>query len=107
MKSLPVFAFLAWIHLLTAQTYPESSNLPLVIIDTKGRSIPDDPKIDAWMKIVDHGPERMNRPADVKTEHDGHVGIGIGGAFSSTFPQKPYEIETRNASGNNMNVSLH
>jgi hypothetical protein len=106
MKSSRVFAFLAGINSLTAQSYPDSSNLPLVIIDTDGRSIPDDPKIDAWMKIVDHGPGRMNRPADAEVSYNGRIGIEVGGASSSSYLQKPYEIETRDASGDNRNVSL-
>jgi hypothetical protein len=106
MKFRWAFAFLACIDLLAAQSFPDSSNLPIVIINTNGRSIPDDPKIDALMKIIDHGPGSWNRPGDARTSYDGRIGIEIGGAYSSTFLQRPYEIETRDALGNNRNVSL-
>jgi hypothetical protein len=106
MKFRWAFAFLACIDMSAAQSFPDSSNLPLVIIDTGGRAIPDDPKIVASMKIIDHGPGKLNRPADVEAAYDGPIGIEIGGAYSSTFLQKPYEIETRDASGGNRNVSL-
>jgi hypothetical protein len=106
MKFIRAFAFLVWFSALTGQPYPDSTNLPLVIINTNGRSIPDDPKIDAWMKVIDHGPGRMNRPDDVDAAFNGHIAIEVGGAYSSTFLQKPYEIETRDESGKNLNVSL-
>lgn len=97
---------LAWTITLNGQTFPDSTNLPLVIINTNGVSIPDDPKIAGWMKVIDHGPGRMNRPADLGAAFNGRIGIEVGGAYSSTFPQKPYEIETRNGAGGNLSVSL-
>jgi hypothetical protein len=48
----------------------------------------------------------MNRPADLQAAYNGQIGIEIGGAYSSTFLQKPYEIETRDETGNNRNASL-
>ncbi|MFX0140353.1 MAG: hypothetical protein ACFFDN_42330, partial [Candidatus Hodarchaeota archaeon] len=35
---------------------PFSSNLPIMIINTYGQSIPDEPKITANMKIIHNGP---------------------------------------------------
>jgi len=106
MKFIRAFAFLVWFGALAGQPYPDSTLLPLVIINTGGRSIPDDPKIDAAMRVIDHGPGEMNRPSDLTAAFDGRIAIEIGGAYSSTFPQKPYEIETRDGSGGNLNVSL-
>ena len=83
-----------------------SSRLPLILINTNGQPIPDPEKIEAEMKIIDNGPSALNRPTDPATDYDGKIGIEIRGAYSSTFPQKPYSIETRDETGNNLNVPL-
>jgi hypothetical protein len=84
----------------------DSTGLPLVMIETAGRAIPIGLKISGRMKVVNRGPGLMNRPSDAAAEYDGAVGIEIRGHFSSTFPQKPYDVETRDDAGNNRNVSL-
>ncbi|MBI5806840.1 MAG: hypothetical protein HZA74_00425 [Ignavibacteriales bacterium] len=51
-----------------AQVTLTSSKLPIIIIDTNGQTIPDEPKITASMKIIDKGNgERnyVNDPANV------------------------------------------
>jgi hypothetical protein len=82
-----------------------SSILPIIIITTKnGASIPDEPKIPANMKIIHYG--SINHVTDVANIYDGDVGIEIRGRYSAGLPQKPYGFETRDASGNNLNVPL-
>jgi hypothetical protein len=83
-----------------------SSNMPIFHINTNGVVIPDEPKIDATMKIINNGPGNINHPGDLPTDYNGIIGVEIRGAYSSTFPQKPYGLETRDAAGNNLNVSL-
>lgn len=83
-----------------------SSNLPLVVINTNGKTIIDASKISATMKVISGGIGQINRPTDTGNIYNGNIGIEIRGAWSSTLPQKPYGIETRDASGANLNVSL-
>lgn len=83
-----------------------SSNLPLVVINTNGKTIIDASKIPANMKIIFNGAGQTNKPEDPGNIYSGNIGIEIRGAWSSTLPQKPYGIETRDASGANLNVSL-
>jgi len=83
-----------------------STTLPLIIIDTDGRTIPDEPKMEAEMKIIHKGDGRLNTPLDAPTDYQGKIGIEIRGTYSATFPQKPYGIETRNGQGENNNVPL-
>ena len=48
-----------------AQTVPfTSSNLPIVLINTGGQSIPDDPKIEADMDIIFNGDGIRNNVPD-------------------------------------------
>ena len=90
-----------------AQTVPFSSNLPIVVITTKpGESIKNEPKITADMKIISHATGIRNFPADPGNVYEGKVGIEIRGRYSASLPQKPYGFETRDASGNNVNISL-
>ena len=84
-----------------------SSNLPIVIINTEHRvAIIDEPKITADMKIIYHEAGKRNFVTDSGNVYTGKIGIEIRGAYSASLPQKPYGIETRDASGNNLNVSL-
>lgn len=73
-----------------------TSHLPLLLIDTWGGYIRDEPKIDAWMKLVNNGPGKVNSINDPGTDYDGLIGIEIRGQSSQSFPKKSYGIETRN-----------
>jgi subtilisin-like proprotein convertase family protein len=75
-----------------------SSNLPIVVINTQGQTIVDDPKITAYMGIIDHGRGARNRPTDAFTDYHNKIGIELRGSTSQSFPQKSYSIETRDAS---------
>lgn len=90
----------------TAQVDFASSNLPIILIDTGGEAIPDEPKIPGRMAIIDNGPGVRNDPSDAPTDYDGFIGIERRGASSQQFPKKQYGVETRNAEGGNRNVSL-
>lgn len=82
-----------------------SSNLPIVILDTYGQVIPDDPKIPAGLKIYDNGPGVRNYISD-PPQFDGHSGIEIRGSSSQMFPKKSYGFETWDALGNSIDTSL-
>lgn len=84
----------------------DSTILPLVLIDTDGQNIPHGTKITARMKVINHEYGIFNKPTDAEVEYDGHIGIEIRGHSSSSYPQKPYNLETRDSLGNNLNVSL-
>lgn len=83
----------------------ESSNLPLVIIDTYGQTIPDDPKVLVGMKIIDNGPGLRNHLTDLPV-YDNHAGIEIRGSSSQSFPKKSYGFETWDAQGNEVETGL-
>ena len=71
-----------------------SSNLPIVIINTSGQTIPDNPKILAHMGIIDNGFGNRNHVTDSFNIYNGRIGIELRGSWSQTFPQKQYGIET-------------
>ncbi|MFM2039455.1 MAG: hypothetical protein RLZZ493_44, partial [Bacteroidota bacterium] len=83
----------------TATTF-SSSNLPLVIINTpNNQNIPDEPKLQASMKIIDNGLGNINHITDFPNAYNKLIGIEQRGSSSGGFPQKSYGFETRNTDG--------
>lgn len=82
-----------------------SSNLPLIFIETNGQTIIQNTKIMADMKTLNSA-YGINYLTDTTFEYKGKVGIEIRGFTSSGFPKKSYTVETRNADTSNLNVSL-
>jgi CotH kinase protein/Secretion system C-terminal sorting domain len=90
----------------TATVVLDSSNLPIIMINTNSQTIIDGTKITAQMKIINNEPLRRNYVTDSANVYNGYVGIEIRGSFSATLPQKPYGFETRDSLGNNNNVPI-
>ncbi len=83
----------------------ESSDLPVIMITTaNGQSIPDEPKINATMRIL-NTPGARNYITDA-AEFEGSISIETRGESSQMFPKKSYTIETIAANGDNENVAL-
>lgn len=82
------------------------SNLPIVAINTFGVAIPDEPKISGEMGIIDNGPDEMNNLNDPFNDYNGDIGIETRGQSTQMFPKKSYAFETRDSSGENLDVSL-
>ena len=84
-----------------------SSNLPIIVIETNGQEIVDEPKIAATMGIINNGPGIRNEITDEFNDFYGTIGIELrGNSTQNIFPKKPYLIETRDSLGENLNVSL-
>ncbi|MFM7006341.1 MAG: CotH kinase family protein [Flavobacteriales bacterium] len=83
-----------------------SSTLPIVVLDTDGVNIPDEPKIDAMMGIINNGPGQVNYINDAFNEFYGQIAIEKRGSSSGGFPQQSYGLETRGPDSVNYNVSL-
>ncbi len=82
-----------------------STDLPLIIIDTEGKTIVDDPKISAKMKIVNNT-GAVNKFTDPPNDFNGNVGIELRGSSSMGYPQKPWLFETRDAAGQNLSYPV-
>ncbi len=108
VKQLLLFLFICLLipFLATAQNLDTIAfDLPLFVINTGGPSIPNEPKIDAQLGIINN-PGGINFFADEFTDYDGKIGIEIRGNGSATWPKKSYLFETRKSDGSNKNVSL-
>ena len=82
-----------------------SSNLPIVVIDTRGISIPDEPKISAVLKIYNRGNGTRNFLTDAP-QFNGYCGIEVRGSSSQQFPKKSYGFETRSINGTSIDTSF-
>lgn len=83
-----------------------TTHLPIIIINTNGVEIPDEPKISGTMAIIDNGPGELNNQYDTPNDFNGHIGIEIRGQSSQIFPKKSYGVETRDAQGDDLDASL-
>jgi hypothetical protein len=84
-----------------------SSDIPIMVIDTEGRHIVDEPKIMARMGIIDNGAGNRNSVTDAFNEYDGWIGIEYrGNASMNISDKKPFTFETRNEEGSDRNVEI-
>jgi hypothetical protein len=95
-----------YINSFSQTTAEFTSNLPIILIDTEGRSIPDEPKIMAKMQIIYNGEGEVNSTSDSAMHYDGWIGIERRGSSTQQFEKKSYSLETRDESGENNNVEL-
>jgi len=84
----------------------ESSELPIVMINTLGQTIMDEPKINALMEVKYNGAGNLTYVSGPANDYSGPIGIEIRGASSSDYPQRPYGVETRTDLGENNDVSI-
>ena len=87
-----------------------SSNLPIVILNTGGANIPDEPKIEATMKIIKRPENELNYVIDESNpdylDFDGPIQIEVRGSSSQLFSKKQYSLTTYDSTGEKDNVKL-
>lgn len=84
----------------TSQSFTDS-NLPIVLINTRGATIVNEPKIVGDLRIIDNGVGKRNALTD-KASFSSVIGIELRGATSQDFfPKKPYGLELRDSTGVN------
>ncbi|HRH69515.1 MAG TPA: CotH kinase family protein [Flavobacteriales bacterium] len=78
----------------------QTSDIPLVVINTNGATIVDADKIMASMGIVDNGPGNLNHLTDAFNAYDGVIGIELRGFSSQNLsPKKSYAVELWDVTG--------
>jgi hypothetical protein len=92
---------------LSAAQVFTSSNLPILVINTKGQTIVDEPKINCDMRLVYNGPGVRNLVSGPFLGYDGRVGIELRGSSSQdVYDKKGYGIELRDADGEDREEAL-
>lgn len=75
------------------------SDLPIMVINSGGTLISNEPKIEATMGIIDNGPGNMNQVSDPFNGYNDHIGIEIRGNSSTMFQKKSYGFELWDSTG--------
>lgn len=83
-----------------------SSNLPIVIINTFGQEVLDEPKIPAEVKILFNGDGVRNYLSDGNVHFQGKIRIETRGSSSSNFAKRSYGFETIDFAGINIDTSF-
>ncbi len=83
-------------EVINPEDLEEDGRLATFSVDTDGATIPDEPKINADLKIIVGGQEYYN----------GNIGIEIRGASSQSYPKKQYGFETWDSEGNDIDVAF-
>jgi hypothetical protein len=87
-----------------------SSNLPIVMLDTNGEEIPNEPKISASIKIIKRPNNERNYVTDQNNnnfvDYEGPIQIEVRGSSSSLFSKKQYALTTYDDAGEKDNVKL-
>lgn len=91
---LGISLVISFIQASIAQSFT-SSTLPIVIINTNGQEIKDDPKIVADMGIIANGTGTGNKITDPWNQYNGKIAIEVRGSSSQMYPKKSYGFETR------------
>ena len=81
------------------------SNLPIISINTYGEDIPDEPRIDAYMGIINNN-SGINNINDPFNDYNGKITIEKRGNSSQEQEKPPYRFETVDNNGENNNVKL-
>jgi len=84
----------------------DSSNLPIIVINTGGNTIVDEPKVSASIGIIYNGVGVRNYLTDPYNEYFGFCGIELRGESSMGFAKKSYGFEFWDWLGQDMDTSF-
>jgi hypothetical protein len=83
-----------------------SSDLPIIVLNTHGIPIVDEPKISADMGIIYNGEGVRNEWKDPFNHYHGRIAIEIRGSSSQQFEKKQYGFSTVDSAGGDYDVPL-
>ncbi len=84
----------------------ESSDLPILKINTNSQTIMNEPKTDGQLSIIDNGPGQRNYLDQTDYAYSGPIGIELRGNSSQGMPKKSYNFEVRDDAGEDKKVEL-
>ena len=84
----------------------DSTNLPIVKLQTGGQYIPDEPKVMVDMKIIQHADGSANHFYDTEYDFEGEVLVELQGFTGPSYPKKNYDFDIVNEEGLEINASL-
>ncbi len=82
----------------------DSSSLPIIIINTDNITVPNDPKINGTITVID-GDSGFNRLTD-SAIFESNLAIETRGSSSQNFPKKSFGFETQDEFGEDLEIAL-
>jgi len=83
-----------------------TSNLPLVLVDTLGQTIPDGSKVSAYGVFIPTNATTGRVSLTSAPDYIGRLGIGLHGSSSLSFPKQPFAIELDSEQDTSLNYPL-
>ena len=83
-----------------------SSNLPIIIIDTDGEPIYNEPKTPGQIFIIDNGIGMLNHPSDTAFAYEGKILTELQGFTGPYYPKKNYDFDLLNEAGFEIDTTL-
>ena len=90
IKSFLIITVLLFSYSVKAQVF--TSNLPIVVINTNGETLEDDPKKLCAFGIIDNG-SQVNTSTDSFNSFSGIAGVEIRGNSTQIFDKKSYAVQ--------------
>jgi subtilisin-like proprotein convertase family protein len=84
----------------------QSTYLPIVKIFTGGQSVPDEPKVQATMQIINHGEGVLNYLTDTDYQYEGEIMVELQGFTGPSYPKKNYDFDLIDDQGLEMDTNL-
>ncbi|HQW01871.1 MAG TPA: proprotein convertase P-domain-containing protein, partial [Saprospiraceae bacterium] len=81
------------------------SKLPLIMLTTDNITIPNEPKINGHISVIEGESGNLNYPTDIP-DFESRMAIEVRGSSSQQFPKKNFSFETQDADGNDLETEL-
>jgi subtilisin-like proprotein convertase family protein len=81
------------------------TKLPVITLTTDNITIPNEPKIDGYIRVFDNASGHLNYPMDIPV-FESNIAIEIRGSSSQRFPKKSFGFETQDADGEDLETEL-
>lgn len=83
-----------------------TATLPIIVLDTHGVAIPDEPKIEATMYVVENDTGVVNRPMREGASFSTPIAIERRGYSTQTFPKASWTVELKDENGEDTDAAL-
>ncbi len=82
------------------------SKLPILMLETDGKEIPDKPRITALLTVFNNDEGRFNQFGYGHSDHEGSIEMERRGSTSQNFPKKQFAFETQDVNGAAADIEL-
>lgn len=106
MRSLFSIIILSFFYQTWSQEF-QSSKLPIIVVNSSGNTIVDEPKVSATMGVINNGDGATNSINEEFNDYNGNIAIELRGSSSQFyFDKKGYGLELRDESNMDLNASI-